>query len=247
MTEDRAVVFGRDAAAYERSRPGYPAEAISHLTGLVDARRVVEIGAGTGKATQDVARAGLDLTCLEPSAEMAALLEAKRLPGVRVAVTTFEDWEVGPGTFDLVYAAQSWHWVDRSTGHDKARSVLVDGGALALMWNIQADRYQFQEVYSEHAPELVHEEDERVARRDSHDWREDLREAGFTDLQRFTHHWSEQLTAARYRSLYSTYSDHVMLPEPARSRLLDGLERAVAEAGGSTLVAYRTEVFSGRV
>ncbi|MGH3651201.1 MAG: class I SAM-dependent methyltransferase [Acidimicrobiia bacterium] len=247
MTEDRAQVFGRDAAAYERSRPGYPAEAISHLTGLVDARHAVEIGAGTGKATQDVARPGLDLTCLEPSAEMAALLEARGLPGVSVAVTTFEDWEGASGPVELLYAAQSWHWVDRSTAYDKARSTLVDGGALALMWNIPAGRYQFEEVYAEHAPELVGQDDERMVRRDSHDWGDDLRAAGFTDVDRFTHHWSEQLTASQYRSLYSTYSDHIMVPEPRRTRLLDGLERAVSEGGGVTMVYYRTEVFGGRV
>jgi SAM-dependent methyltransferase len=243
------VVFGEDAASYERARPPYPREAVEHVLGLVDARSAVEVGAGTGKATEAFARHGLEITCLEPSSEMAALLDAKALPGVTVVVATFEEWEdPSPHSYDLAYAAQAWHWVDRAVAYDKARSVLRPGGVLTLMWNIPADRYSmFEEVYSAHAPHLLAESDDRIKRRDGHDWLEDMAAAGLTGLERFTRHWSAELTARAYRDLYSTYSDHMMLPEPARTALLDGLESTVGERGGRAIVEYRTEVFSGRV
>lgn len=245
--EKRAVIFGRDAGTYDEARPSYPEEAIDHVTSLVDASHAVEIGAGTGIATADFARRDLGITCLEPSPEMAALLDARRLPGVRVVVSTFEDWETEPDSADLIYAAQAWHWVDEEIGLGKALSLLRPGGVLALMWNIPVDRYRSHlDTYNTHAPQLLAENDERVKRRDDHDWCADMDEAGFVATHRFTHGWSEDLTADRYRALYSTYSDHMMLEEPTRTMLLDELAEDVERGGGTATVEYRTEVFSGR-
>lgn len=245
--EARAVIFGRDATTYDEARPEYPAIAIEHVRGLVEARVGVEVGAGTGKATAAIAREGLSLTCLEPSPQMAAILEARRLPGVEVVVATFEGWEAEPATIDLIYAAQAWHWVDPETGFPRALTLLRPGGAVALLWNIPVDRYgRHEDAYRAHAPHLLAERDERIQRRDDHDWCSDMAAAGFTDTERFTHRWSEELSADRYRALYSSYSDHMMLDEPVRTALLDRLAADVEGWGGTATVEYRTEVFSGR-
>lgn len=243
----RAVIFGDDAATYERSRPGYPREVAAHVAGLVNARTAVEVGSGTGKATEVFARPDLRLICVEPSAEMTEVLVAKNLPGVEVVVSTFEDW-VGPDEpVDLMFAAQTWHWVNRTTGYDHARSMLRSGGMLALIWNIPQDRYGvFRDVYARHAPELLIEQDQRIRRRDAHDWAADLTRAGFEDAGRFVVEWSQELRAPEVRALYSTYSDHMMLPEPIRTALLDDLEGAVQGIGGSVSIEYRSVVFSGR-
>lgn len=246
VDDSRAVIFGRDALTYDEARPSYPGPVIDHVLGLKAARDALEVGAGTGKATTAIARSHLCLTCLEPSAQMAAILESRQLPGVTVSVTTLEDWDGPPDSLDLIYAAQAWHWVDRDLGFPKALSTLRPGGVLALLWNIPVDRYgRHREIYARHAPHLLSERDERVKRRDDHDWCADMEEAGFVETQRFTHNWSEDLTADRYRALYSTYSDHMMLEEPARTRLLDGLGADVERWGGVATVEYRTEVFSG--
>ena len=244
---ERAVIFGRDSAAYEKARPGYPSQAIDHINSLVEARRAVEVGAGTGKATVDMARADLDLICIEPSAEMAGVLAAKNLPGVTIVVSTFEGWRGERHYTDLVFAAQAWHWVDRGTGYDKALSILRPGGALALMWNVPVDRYRmFERVYAQHAPDLVAEQDERVKRRDSDTWSDEMSSAGFERVGQFTHRWSDSLGPGEIRALYSTYSDHMMLPEPNRERLLDGLADAVDQRGGQVEVEYNTNVYTGR-
>lgn len=242
----RAVIFGERADTYEQARPRYPGEAIDHVKALVDAHDALEVGAGTGKATGNMARTDLNLTCLEPSAEMAAILVDKQLPGVRVVVTTFEDWDQ-PGSFDLIYAAQAWHWVDPDMAYERALQLLRPGGVLALMWNVPLDRYSmFDAVYEEHAPALLASHDERIKKRDSVTWLDDMRRAGFEDVEHFTHRWSDNLTGDQIRALYSTYSDHMMLPEAQRTPLLDGLAAAVESRGGLVDVEYRTNVFSGK-
>lgn len=246
--KERAVVFGRGAAAYDAARPSYPADAISHVVGLADPLlRAVEIGPGTGKATVAVARPGLELVGLEPDAGMAQVLTDKGLPGVSVEVTRYEDWDGAAGDVDLIYAAQAWHWVDATVGYSLALGLLRPGGALALMWNIPENRYdQFADVYRRHAPHILEETDERIHRRDNHDWTVDMAEAGLTDVGRFTTRWSRELDAAGLRTLYSTYSDHIMIEDEPRNRLLDDLEATVVDRGGSVTLEYRTEVFSGK-
>lgn len=243
----RAVIFGRDADSYDAFRPTYPTEAIEHMTGLVAASRAVEVGAGTGLATADVAREGLQLTCLEPSEDMAAILKSKDLPGVEVVVSSLEDWDGQRDSIDLMFAAQAWHWVDRSTAYGKALAVLRPGGVLALMWNIPHERYaEFEDVYRRHAPELLAERDDRIKRRDATGWADEMCEAGFGDVDTFTHRWSADLEPGDYVSLHATYSDHMMLPPQARASLLEDLRHAADARGGPLSVSYRTRVFSGR-
>lgn len=245
--ERRAVIFGRDAANYEAARPSYPAPAIRHVASLVDAALAVEIGAGTGKATEAMAREGLEIICLEPSPQMAEILRSKSLEGVDVVTSTFEDWDADVESVDLIYAAQAWHWVDRDTGFDKALAVLRPGGGIALLWNVPLDRYsRHEDAYRRFAPQLLEEGDERIKRRDSHDWRDDMEFAGFAEIDLFTHEWAQNLTSSQYRALYASYSDHMLLDEPARTRLLDTLEADVERWGGEAAVEYITHVFSGR-
>ena len=242
----RAVIFGRDAETYDRYRPEYPPEAVDHTLGLVEVSKAIEVGAGTGKATAAFARRGLDLTCLEPSPGMAEVLRQNALPAVVVVESTFEDWDGPDGSFDLIFAAQSWHWVEPLVGFDKAKRLLRAGGALALIWNVPIDRYgSFEEVYQRLAPELLGERDQRIKKRDSVTWLDDLDDAGFADVFRFTHTWSASLNGAETSALYSTYSDHMMLPDPRRADLLRAIEETVDEQGGVD-IQYRTEVFSGK-
>src|SRR5215470_6380795 len=90
----RARSFGVAAADYDRYRPRYPDALVDDVVAMLPGRDVLEVGAGTGIATAAFAARGLAMTCVEPDAEMAALLSAK-LAGhvdVRVEVATFQDW-----------------------------------------------------------------------------------------------------------------------------------------------------------
>lgn len=246
-SQHRSLIFGEDAKTYDRYRPEYPVEAVDHVLALTDVETAIEIGAGTGKATSRFARPGIAITCLEPSPAMATVLSERNLPDVDVEITSFEDWAGSDGPVDLIYAAQAWHWVDYSTSYQKAWQVLRPGGIIALMWNVPIDRYdRFVEVYREHGPEILAENDERISRRDSPSWLADLTAAGFSDVHLFAHRWSVELGPSEFRMLCSTYSDHMMIPDPRRTRLLENLEQAVAVAGGSFQVEYESRVFAGQ-
>lgn len=245
-SQHRSLVFGETAETYDSYRPGYLAEAVEHVMGLCEITSAVEIGAGTGKATSGFARSGLEILCLEPSSAMATVLKGKNLAGVTVEVTTFEDWDGAGHAFDLMYAAQSWHWVDHATAWTRARANLRPGGVLALLWNVPLHRYdRFVDVYQELGPEILDEHDQRVSQRDDTKWLHDLEANGFVNVELFVLPRSVELTAYEFRQLYSTYSDHMMIPQPRRSDLLNALETSVTDSGGSITIEYEARVFTG--
>lgn len=242
---DRAVIFGEAAKPYDRYRPEYPAVVFDHIFGLGTFEQALEIGAGTGKATIGFSGRGLEIVTVELSSGMAEVLRARDLPDVTVEVTSFEDWSGAPGHFDLVYAAQAWHWIDPASGYDKVMSLLRPGGVFAIMWNVPMNRYErFVDVYREHGPEILAENDGRIMKRDS-PWEEELVAAGFSDTKTLVHPWGASLSPGEFRMLCSTYSDHMMIPEPRRTLLLETLEQAVVESGGWFEVEYEARVFSG--
>jgi SAM-dependent methyltransferase len=128
------LVFGSVADRYERYRLGYPDElfgAVLRYAGR-PLRVALEVGAGTGKAARLFASRGVEVTALEPDAQMADLL-ARTTRGLPVApvVVTFERFRT-ERRFDLVYAAAAWHWTDPRTRWAKVVELLVPGGVVAL-------------------------------------------------------------------------------------------------------------------
>jgi Dihydroorotate dehydrogenase len=91
-------LFGEVAGSYDVARPGYPSEIVEAIRGYHGGvpARLVEVGAGTGRATGMLLGLGAPMTCVEPDARMAELLAA-RFPGVEVVVAPFEEWTPPPG------------------------------------------------------------------------------------------------------------------------------------------------------
>jgi SAM-dependent methyltransferase len=144
MTDDsssfdaHATSFGSAAATYERGRPPYPPEALDWLL-PPGARRVLDLGAGTGKLTRQLAGRGLDVVAVEPLAGMRAEL-SRVLPGTPVLDGSAEHIPLPDGSVDAVLAAQAWHWVTPERAAPEVARVLRPGGTLGLVWNERDDR-----------------------------------------------------------------------------------------------------------
>ena len=133
---DRRSEFDAAAEAYDRFRPRYPEALFNALVAsLGDGAVGVDVGAGTGIASEPLARRGVRVIAVEPVLSMAAIAQAKLGSlGGEVVVSTFEDWEPLLPSVDLVCGFNSWHWVDPAVGVDKVASLLSPGGWFALVW-----------------------------------------------------------------------------------------------------------------
>jgi hypothetical protein len=68
---NQAQVFGEVADYYDRVRPAYPTalvdDVLSYSEPDIGGRRALEIGAGTGRATEAFATKGLPIVAVEPA------------------------------------------------------------------------------------------------------------------------------------------------------------------------------------
>ena len=128
--------FGAQAVDYDRYRPRYPEALFDDIVRIADisaGSELIEIGAGTGIATEPLVRRGLSVTAIEPSPEMAALAQAKLGDMASVFVGRFEDYSA-PGPVQLISAFNAWHWVDPEVGLNRVAELLGPCGFLALVW-----------------------------------------------------------------------------------------------------------------
>ncbi len=121
------------ATAYERLRPGYPMDAVDWVL-PERCRRVLDLGAGTGKLTRALLTRELEVVAVDPSAAMLAVL-ADTVPGVPTFVGTGESIPLPTHSVDAVLCAQAWHWVDSEQGCAEVARVLRPGGSFGLLWN----------------------------------------------------------------------------------------------------------------
>jgi SAM-dependent methyltransferase len=247
---ERGLVFGEVAERYERARPGYPPAIVgevAEILGLPPRAHVLEVGSGTGKATVLWADAGYDVVCLEPDEKMAAIARRKFAGRENVTVETvgLEAWPVEDEAFDLVTAAQAWHWVPADVRLPTAQTALRPGGGVALIWNWERDRSTdvhdaFDHVYQSLAPTLVQEP---LKRRIEDGIRDELDAApGFGPVTVRTYPWERTFTAAGYVDLLGTHSDHRMLPSEDRDRLHDAIAGVIDGWGGEITLGYTTAV-----
>jgi SAM-dependent methyltransferase len=235
----RALSFGAIADAYERYRPGYPAE-MADLVLTYAGRPVLtalEIGAGTGKATRLFAQRGVVVTATEPDAAMLAELRKHVPPSVTTVQAAFEDLRPGE-SYGLVYAAAALHWTNPDGRWPRVASLLEPGGVFASFGGpIElADPAVAEAVRAARAPYL---ESDDVPSPDGTPAEQEMQWPGtelerselFGDVQQQVIERRLIVSARDYVGNLSTISAYLQLPAPQQeevfSRILEVLPETV--------------------
>ncbi|HEV7959309.1 MAG TPA: class I SAM-dependent methyltransferase [Acidimicrobiales bacterium] len=261
MARERRDVFGEAVEQYANARPGYPEDLIEDVLAYGDpASDILEVGAGTGKATVAFAARGVSMTCLEPDARMAARLAAEcaAFPKVSIVTSRFETW-AAPTTFDVLIAAQSWHWVDPARRWDLAHRAVHAGGAIAVFWNryIVANeelrgeldgidrRYHVDNAFSPNGVTTEAFPDEIVLEEGwpAYDLAGDAR---FEDLVSRRYRRTQIFSTATYLDLLASTSAYRIMDDRARDALMVEVASLTEERGGELELDIVTDLFLGR-
>jgi SAM-dependent methyltransferase len=260
LGEGRRLAFARVAELYDEARASYPPALVDEVIAFAAVEppeRLLEVGAGTGKATVLFAARGFGVLGIEPSPEMAAL--ARRncagYADVRIEEVDFERWAGVHAGFRLLFSAQAWHWVAPEAGYAKARSALVEGGTFAAFWSYPSWkdcdlRDELAAAYgradyplvagdpmhpSSEADGEVHSRYAQVASAD-----------GFSAAEYRTYGWSLDYTTPAYLRLMQTHSTHILLDEETRRVLLAEVAGVIDGHGGSLTLPLITYLHLAR-
>ncbi len=253
---EQRFTFDGVAGLYSNARPIYPDALFADVidfAGLKARDQVLEIGCGTGQATEGLARCGLSVLALDPGAELIAVAR-ERLSGfsqVQFQQTTFEAWPSEQRNFKLIAAAQSFHWVSPELRLARTAALLGPGGALAVFGNVPMPitsplAGQFADIYARHAPQLSGPPVEAWYLPDG-PFSEQLRQSdNFEGSTQHCYRWSRLHTAQSYTDLLRTLSSYRLLTEDRREALLSGLADAIMTPGGDFELHYETHLHLAR-
>lgn len=133
-----APAWSNTSDDYAKHRQGFPPRFYAMIAerGLfAPGMRVLDLGTGTGTVARTLAGMGGDVLGLDPARGQIAA--ARKLAAEQEVAARFEEGlaeRTGQpdGAFDLVVAAQCWHWFDRALAAAEAKRVLKPGGALLI-------------------------------------------------------------------------------------------------------------------
>ncbi len=254
MKTDLRLTFNEDEKNYDRWRPEYPEEVYSAVTEYSGIRRgssALEIGIGTGQATAPFLKSGLSVTAVEYGENLAAYCQDKfaAYSGFQVVCSKFEEFQTEE-SFDLLYSATAFHWIDAEIGYKKAYGLLREGGTIALFWNrpfVETPgsplEKRIQELYQKYRP---HDTDSPLRESPYRQRNQLLVQAGFTDVQTQLFFAQRQLRAEDYIGLLRTYSDHRAMESSVREEFEREMVRAIHLEGGIVHIYDTVDLHLGR-
>jgi SAM-dependent methyltransferase len=246
----RARTFDEIAELYDRARPYYREELFDDLfeyAGIApNESRVLEIGSGTGRATEPLARRGAEVVGIELGANLARIARQKlaRFPRVKIITANFETWEPD-GLFDIVFAATAWHWIDPRRRYALAAHALKPHGVLAFAQATHAFPSDVDPFFLE-----VQEAYVAIGMPWSGEWPppppeelpdscSEIEASGlFEDVQAIRSLWTTEYDADSHVALMRTASDHRLIEEAKREWLFSEMRKMIARRPGGRITKH---------
>ena len=231
--------FGLVSDAYDRGRPSYPREAAEWLVGT-DPARVLELGAGTGKLTEQLVGLGHRVLATDPASLMLRAL-GNRAPGAGRVVGVAEEIPVANRAVDVVVAAQAFHWFAAERALPEIARVLRPGGHLAVVWNSRDERIPWVKRLGRIIGPSDHETDPTTA----------IDESGmFETVESHTFRFWQPMTCDSLRDLVRSRSNVALMSEVERTRVLGKVDELYDEYGRGAdgmLLPYVTRAYRATV
>ena len=229
-------VFDMIPDQFDRSRPRYSEELFAFLidrVGIGPGKRVLEIGPGTGQATEPVLRTGCEYHAIELGGHLYRKMKEKygQLPNFNIVNDDFITHDFGDMKFDMIYSAATIQWIPEAIAYTKTFELLKPGGILAMILTSSEYRSDNESLYEKiqalydiyYKPDIpyTHGKFNYTA----------APEYGYIDLEKHEFKGQRIFTADEYVQYSGTHCDHIVIPEPIKKEFFGKLKSAVLEAG----------------
>ena len=232
---DYRKIFDSIPDEFDKWRPRYCDELffdIIEYSSLDSSKTVLEIGPGTGQATEPILKTGCSYLAIELGENFSEFMtnKYKSYDNFRLVNADFELHEFEKESFDLVYSAAAFQWIKEDIGYPKVYDMLKSGGAFATFGVASGSRIpalddKIQEVYAKYFKTEFNYENYIKTRNsaDDLDRIDKLKKYGFVDAEHRQYSNTRELDSEDYVSYIQTHSTHIALKEPYKSKFYEGI------------------------
>ncbi len=233
-------VFDTIPEQFDRYRLRYSEELFAALiayAGIGPGKSVLELGPGTGQATEPILRTGCDYNAIELGEHLYAKMKEKydHLENFHIVNDDFITHDFGEQKFDMIYSAATIQWIPEDIAFSKTFALLKPGGTLAMILcssdykSTNEPLYEkIQSIYDQHfKPETWY-------KFGGFDY-DHATDYGYVDFERKDFYGVREMNADDYVAFCGTHCDHIVIPEPHKTRFFEGLRSVVAENGNKVV------------
>lgn len=197
-------------------------------------KTALEIGPGTGQATEPILKTGCSYLAIELGTSFTEVMKKKfnLYNNFQIVNADFETYEFGNNQFDLVYSAATIQWIPEKIAFPKVYNILKKNGTLAMFMthtdfkSSNEDLYnKIQEVYGKYyKPERPYSQ---------HLEYKNVINYGFTDFECRHYHNVREYNADEFASWTRIMAPQLTIQEPNRTKFLQGIKDAILGFGNS--------------
>ena len=207
--------FGNVAETYHRVRPPYSQPLLDRAQELLELgpdAQVLDLAAGTGRLTSELANRFAHVVAVEPNDAMRALIVDGDVRAGAAEAIPLEDASV-----DAVFVGEAFHWFDAPLAIAEIARVLRPRGGLALIWT---HWWETQPPLHNAALDLLRGPWERFASQRNAPWDDSFVESPFEPLRYERFEEAIAIGPDDLLELYSTTSSLAALEPDERAALL---------------------------
>lgn len=237
---DFRKIFDTIPEQFDKFRPRYSPELFQFLISYAKIgpkKEVLEIGPGTGQATDQILGTGCEYNAIELGEHLFEKMKEKydKFPNFHIVNDDFITYDFGSQRFDMIYSAATIQWIPEEIAFSKTYELLKPGGILAMML-IKADyKTPNEELYAKiqrlydqyYKPDIPYTHGNFKY--------DNAQNYGFVDFERHDFHGKREMNPDEYVSFCGTHCDHIVIPEPYKTLFFDGLKNVVANNGGKVI------------
>ena len=250
-SKDFRKVFDTIPDQFDKFRPRYSAELFDDLISYAQigpGKDVLELGPGTGQATEPILATGCNYSAIELGENLFEKMREKfgHYPNFSIVNDDFITHDFGDRKFDMIYSAATIQWIPEEIAFSKTFELLKPGGTLAMMLTWADYKSPNEELY-EKIQKLyeIYYKPETPYTHGKFGYT-NAPAYGFTEVERRLFAGERVMNADEYVAFSGTHCDHIVIPEPYKTRFFEELHKAVTEADNrivfkDTYVLYLTK------
>ena len=232
---DFRKTFDKIPESFDKYRPRYREEVFRELTqvcGLGSDKKVLEIGPGTGQATEPILKTGCDYTAIELGENFTSFMKSMFgcYENFHIINADFERYDFKENVYDLVYSAATIQWIPEEIAFTKTYEILKPGGYLAMFMTSSDERTRNENLHDE----IGRVYDKHFHVKQKYNCKLEYMNAlnyGFANYQYKEWKSERVLNSEEYISYISTHCEHITLEEPYKSNFYEGIRKAIMGAG----------------